>query len=190
MKPWLVGVTLSLAPIQKLGYDPKNGPETVLAEAPRRRTSRSRGGNRRTADRLLQRPVAKGADRVPDLDHRRPAQGGRGNGRDGRRMGQGDPDALAKTMNESLKDSPEVAKTLLTDRNARWATWIKQRMASPAPSSSRSARATWRAMTASRPAGQAGHQGAAYRLLIPIPRHRRSIRRSPIYDTAILQNGV
>jgi uncharacterized protein YbaP (TraB family) len=44
---------------------------------------------------------------------------------------KGDPDALAKTMNDSLKDSPEVAKTLLTDRNARWATWIKERMAKP-----------------------------------------------------------
>ena len=42
-----------------------------------------------------------------------------------------DARALARDMNESLKDSPEVAKTLLTDRNARWATWIKQRMAKP-----------------------------------------------------------
>ena len=54
------------------------------------------------------------------------------------RLGQGvdatgefHPDALARTMNDSLKDSPEVAKTLLTDRNARWATWIKERLAKP-----------------------------------------------------------
>ncbi|WP_244489726.1 TraB/GumN family protein [Sphingomonas yabuuchiae] len=33
MKPWLAGVTLSLAPIQKLGYNPENGPEKVLADA-------------------------------------------------------------------------------------------------------------------------------------------------------------
>ena len=44
---------------------------------------------------------------------------------------RGNPDALAKEMNDSLKDSPEVAKTLLVDRNKRWATWIKGRMAQP-----------------------------------------------------------
>ena len=37
----------------------------------------------------------------------------------------GEPDALAKQMNDSLKDSPEVAKVLLTDRNARWAEWVE-----------------------------------------------------------------
>jgi len=34
-------------------------------------------------------------------------------------------------MNESLKDSPEVAKALLIDRNARWADWVANRMKSP-----------------------------------------------------------
>jgi len=34
-------------------------------------------------------------------------------------------------MNDSLKDSPEVAKVLLVDRNKRWAQWIKDRMAKP-----------------------------------------------------------
>jgi uncharacterized protein YbaP (TraB family) len=44
---------------------------------------------------------------------------------------KGDPEALAKEMNESLKDSPEVAKVLLVDRNARWADWVANRMKSP-----------------------------------------------------------
>jgi uncharacterized protein len=43
----------------------------------------------------------------------------------------GDPDALGKTMNESLRETPEVAKILLTDRNARWADWINARLAKP-----------------------------------------------------------
>ena len=34
-------------------------------------------------------------------------------------------------MNDSLKDSPEVAKVLLIDRNKRWAAWIKGRLATP-----------------------------------------------------------
>ena len=44
---------------------------------------------------------------------------------------KGDPEALAKEMNDSLKDSPEVAKVLLVDRNARWAEWVANRMKSP-----------------------------------------------------------
>ncbi len=132
MKPWLVGVTLSLAPIQKLGYDPKNGPETVLAEAARRRTSRSPGWKPPNSRSASSTPVAKGADRVPDLDHRRLPRR-RGNGRDGRRMGQGDPDALAKTMNGKPEGLARGRQDPADDRNARWATWIKQVWPSPAP---------------------------------------------------------
>ncbi|RYY38693.1 MAG: TraB/GumN family protein, partial [Sphingomonadales bacterium] len=43
----------------------------------------------------------------------------------------GDPVALGETMNEGMRDTPEVAKVLLTDRNARWAEWIEARMAKP-----------------------------------------------------------
>ena len=34
-------------------------------------------------------------------------------------------------MNDSLKDSPEVAEKLLINRNKNWAAWIKQRMTKP-----------------------------------------------------------
>jgi hypothetical protein len=44
---------------------------------------------------------------------------------------KGDPDALAVTMNESLAETPELAKTLLWDRNARWADQLKARMDQP-----------------------------------------------------------
>jgi uncharacterized protein YbaP (TraB family) len=44
---------------------------------------------------------------------------------------RGDPEALAREMNDELKSSPEVAKVLLTNRNRTWAGWIKQRMAMP-----------------------------------------------------------
>ena len=45
--------------------------------------------------------------------------------------GKGDPDALAVTMNESLAATPELAKVLLWDRNARWADKIKERLRQP-----------------------------------------------------------
>ena len=43
----------------------------------------------------------------------------------------GDPNGLAATMNKDMKDSPEVKKALLTDRNAKWAGWIAERMRTP-----------------------------------------------------------
>jgi uncharacterized protein YbaP (TraB family) len=43
----------------------------------------------------------------------------------------GDPEALGATMNEGMRDTPELAKILLTDRNARWAKWIEARLQKP-----------------------------------------------------------
>ena len=43
----------------------------------------------------------------------------------------GDIDTLANVMNEALTDSPELAKILLADRNARWAEWIDTRLDKP-----------------------------------------------------------
>jgi hypothetical protein len=47
------------------------------------------------------------------------------------RWGAGDPDALAKEMNDQLGKLPNVEKILLTDRNDRWADWIKTRLDKP-----------------------------------------------------------
>ena len=132
MKPWLAGVTLSIAPIQKLGYDPKNGPETVLADAAKAANKPVAGLE--TAEQQIgyfnglsqKAQIEFLTSTVEDLP-----KAGEEMAEMVDEWAKGDPDALAKTMNESLKDSPEVAKTLLTDRNARWATWIKARMAKP-----------------------------------------------------------
>ena len=43
----------------------------------------------------------------------------------------GEPEKLGKVMNEELADTPEIAKVLLADRNARWAEWIAQCMQKP-----------------------------------------------------------
>ena len=47
------------------------------------------------------------------------------------RWAAGDPDGLAEVMNESLDETPELAKVLLTDRNARWTDWIVHRLEKP-----------------------------------------------------------
>ena len=43
----------------------------------------------------------------------------------------GEPDKLAREMNESLEATPQLARVLLTDRNANWAQWIKARLDRP-----------------------------------------------------------
>ena len=44
---------------------------------------------------------------------------------------KGDINTLADVMNDALKDSPELSKMLLADRNARWAEWIDTRLDKP-----------------------------------------------------------
>ena len=44
---------------------------------------------------------------------------------------RGDPQALAKLLNEGLTETPELSKILLNDRNARWAGWIANRLQTP-----------------------------------------------------------
>jgi hypothetical protein len=43
----------------------------------------------------------------------------------------GRTDALAAALNEDLQKSPSIRKLLLSDRNARWAAWIAERMKTP-----------------------------------------------------------
>ncbi len=43
----------------------------------------------------------------------------------------GDADALAKIINEDWDTTPETRRIMLSDRNARWADWIKTRMDKP-----------------------------------------------------------
>lgn len=132
MRPWFAATNLSLLPLQKLGYDPANGPETVIADAARAAGKPVTGLE--TAEQQigyfagLSEPaqiqfLIATVDEIPTV--------GRTMATMVRDWAAGNPQALARQMNDSLKDSPEVARVLLTDRNARWAQWVKARMARP-----------------------------------------------------------
>ena len=43
----------------------------------------------------------------------------------------GDVDGIARSFNAELAEQPELREALLTRRNARWASWIDQRMDRP-----------------------------------------------------------
>lgn len=132
MRPWFAAVSLSLLPVQKLGYDAANGPEGILAKAAQAAGKPVRGletfeGQLSIFDRLSRdaalQLLKSTMDELP--------RAGETMDRMVENWSAGDPDALARDMNDELKDSPEVEKALLVDRNRRWAGWVAERMRSP-----------------------------------------------------------
>ena len=131
-EPWFAGVTLSVLPLTMHGYDPNQGVEKQLT-AKAKAGAKPISGFETLTEQLgffdtlpeveqvsFLKSVVKDIDKLgPQLD----------------KMvllwGKGDPDGLATTMNESMEATPELAKTLLFDRNARWADQIKTRMDKP-----------------------------------------------------------
>ncbi|MBS0480108.1 MAG: TraB/GumN family protein [Proteobacteria bacterium] len=131
-QPWLVATNLSLMPLLKLGYDPASGPESVLTaaataekktitglETPEQQIGYLAGLSGPTQVKFLESTLKDLPKLAATMDDMVGA------------WSRGDPATLGKLMNDGVKDTPELAKTLLYDRNARWAQWIKARMAKP-----------------------------------------------------------
>jgi uncharacterized protein YbaP (TraB family) len=131
-QPWLVATNLSLLPLLKLGYDPASGPESVLTaaattekktiaglETPEQQIGFLANLSEPTQVAFLEstlKDLPKTAETMDDMVGA---------------WSRGDPAKLGELMNDGVKDTPELAKTLLYDRNARWAQWIKARLAKP-----------------------------------------------------------
>lgn len=131
-EPWFPAMTLSVLPLTKLGYDPEQGAEKQLT-----RFAKTAGKPVAGLETLTEQlgffdtlpetqqlaflnAVVKDLDKLgPQLDKMVVL------------WAKGDPDGLAVAMNESLAATPELAKTLLWDRNARWADQLKARMDKP-----------------------------------------------------------
>lgn len=131
-EPWFAAVTLSVLPLTQLGYDPEQGVEkqlTAFAKTAGKPVSgfETLGEQLGFFDALPEdgqisflNSVVKDIDKLaPTLDKMVVL------------WGNGDPDNLAVEMNESMVATPELAKTLLWDRNARWAEKIQTRMDQP-----------------------------------------------------------
>lgn len=130
--PWMSGMMLSVAPLERLGYKADLGAEKQLGQAAKA------AGKPISALETVEQQIGYFAslpmehqiaflnatvNGLPDMerefasliDHWR----------------QGESDKLADEMNDSLEATPELAKVLLVDRNANWAAWIKQRLDKP-----------------------------------------------------------
>ncbi len=130
--PWMSGMALSVAPLERLGYKSDLGAEKIL------RASAQSAGKKVGALETVQEQIGFFAglpmeqqieflnatvDGLPDMetefaDLLKYWQAGK-------------PDKLAKSMNESLEATPELAQVLLVGRNANWAKWIKARLNQP-----------------------------------------------------------
>ena len=131
-KPWLAATQLSVAPLSKLGYDSANGPEEVITEAAKQAhkplsgletPQQQLGFFGSLSEKAQLQFLESTVDELPTLDKQMASMVDE--------WARGDPEALAREMNDELKSSPEVAKVLLVDRNRNWAQWIKQRMTKP-----------------------------------------------------------
>ena len=131
-EPWFPAITLSVLPLTKLGYDPEQGAEKQLTRFAKA-SGKPVAGFETLGEQLgffdvlpETQQIAFLNSVVKDLDKLGPMLD---------KMvvlwAKGDPDGLAVAMNESLAATPELAETLLYNRNARWADTLKARMEQP-----------------------------------------------------------
>ncbi|MEO8722908.1 MAG: TraB/GumN family protein [Sphingobium sp.] len=130
--PWMAAITLSIAPLEKLGYASDSGVDDQLMAAAKA-AHKKQAGLETVEQQLgyfdsLPRPLQikylnATVDELPGVEQQFAdliTSWSRGN-----------VDAIATEMNGSLESTPELAKVLLYDRNARWAKWIGARMKQP-----------------------------------------------------------
>lgn len=132
MNPWMAGMALSVAPLAKLGYRADLGAEKIL------RTAAEKAGKRVDALETVEQQIDFFANLPMDQQVEflnATVDGLPGMKREFARLLRhwqaGKPGKLAKSMNESLEATPELAKVLLIGRNANWAQWIRTRMERP-----------------------------------------------------------
>lgn len=130
--PWMAGMALSVAPLDRLGYKAELGAEkTLMASA---KTQGKRIEPLETVEQQLdffatlpmKQQVAfltSTVDGLTDMEGQFASLV--------RHWQHGEPDKLAKEMNDSLEATPELAQLLLIGRNANWAKWIKARLDRP-----------------------------------------------------------
>jgi hypothetical protein len=131
-QPWFVSTILSLTAITKAGYDRESGVEQQITVAATRDGKKLAGLE--TAEQQLGffaslpeaaqlaflKSTLEELQKIDGVFDTMIAD-----------WAKGDPEALARLLNGSMNESPELMKILLTDRNARWAQWIDDRMDKP-----------------------------------------------------------
>jgi uncharacterized protein YbaP (TraB family) len=130
-EPWAAAVTLQLLSLAKDGFDPASGAESIITSAAMQAKKGILGLE--TAEYQLgifdtlpeDKQIRFLIDGSADID-----KGNEVMEALVAKWSVGDMVALAKLMNDGLTD-PVLYDRLLTQRNANWAKWIKERMSTP-----------------------------------------------------------
>lgn len=131
-EPWFAATTISVLAITKSGFEPNSGTETLLVTAAREQqkpiigleTAEQQLGYLDTMpDPLQLRFLLQAVDDLPRAETML----------DGiiTAWAQGEPETLARLMNEGMRQNSEIGEILLTQRNRNWADWIEERLEAP-----------------------------------------------------------
>ena len=132
LDPWMVAISLSMAPLVRLGYDQSLGVEKTLEKTAHEEgkpvigleTMEQQLGYFDSLPRKVQISYLNTTvEELPKVESEFDKLI--------RNWSDGRPDALAEQLNESLTSTPEMAQRLLYDRNANWVDWIAKRMDQP-----------------------------------------------------------
>ena len=131
-EPWFVSMTLVTLGAQKLGLSGEHGPEAIITKAAKTRgmpVTELEGFDMQLSmfDKMPEAQQIKFLDTT--LDSMSKLEGTLQPMR--MAWASGETEQLVAMMNESMKDEPELNRIIFTDRNAKWAEWIDQRMDKP-----------------------------------------------------------
>ncbi|WP_169542646.1 TraB/GumN family protein [Sphingomonas baiyangensis] len=133
VKPWLAATTLSVLPLRRQGYDPREGVEAVLTDAARRAGKPIIGLEPRAEqlgyfdDLPEEVQMAMLTRQLDNLDAATESTD-----RVLAAWVAGDAAVLGALVDDDQRQSSAAfTETILTRRNARWAAWIKARLAQP-----------------------------------------------------------
>ena len=132
MTPGFAGMTLALIPYQKAGMSPEHGTETTLTKA-------ARAANKPLGELEGIENQLKMIGQIPESAHLKSLEDVLARFDELPAViadmkvnwNSGNAEGFAKLMNEMQASSPETYKVMLTDRNAKWAEWIDQRLDQP-----------------------------------------------------------
>jgi uncharacterized protein YbaP (TraB family) len=129
MEPWMASLTVSLLPLLQQGYQTESGVEMALAA---RGEGKQRGALETIAQQIDLFDGMSMDAQLTFLDKTVEAMPEAKTSLDAMVDDWivGDADALAALLNAEL-DDPVLYQRLLTQRNARWAGWIEQRLQQP-----------------------------------------------------------
>jgi uncharacterized protein len=133
-EPWMAALTLSIMPLTAQGYDLNSGVEKILeSKSESQKSPKPRIGLETMEEQLAifdNLPADEQTAYLNSVIKQLPKLTATIDTMVDR-WATGDVDGLAKSMNEGFEGNEKLYKALLSDRNERWAKWIKARMDKP-----------------------------------------------------------